>query len=154
MKSTKFPELRVKIKSLAAEARIIRAEEALHPRSSRERQSLSHHRREIVAREQRAALVALAFVRGVPYAAVERKPRCNRCPFDRPGPDWNRVSKLADRYGQTNLAERPLWEAIVVWRSAVACELKEPPAPVVRPTVGAVSRRAVRVVRGVRAAAS
>jgi hypothetical protein len=34
MKSTKFPELRVKIKSLAAEARIIRAEEARHPRSS------------------------------------------------------------------------------------------------------------------------
>jgi hypothetical protein len=153
MKSTKFPELRVKIKSLAAEARIIRAEEALHPRSSREHQSLSHHRREVVSREQRAALVALAFVRGVPYAAVERNPRCNRRPFDRPGPDWSRVAKLASRYGRTNLAEKQVWEAIVAWRSAVACEPKEPPAAAVMPTIGAVLRRAVRLGRCVRVAA-
>jgi N-glycosylase/DNA lyase len=114
--------------------------------------NLQHHRREVVAREQRAALVALAFVRGVPYAAVERNPRCNRRPFDRPGPDWSRVAKLVGRYGRTNIAEKPLWEAIVAWRSGIPCETKEQPAPAEQALagVGAVLRRAVRIVRIVR----
>jgi hypothetical protein len=66
--------LRVKIKSLAEEARIIRHEE--HRASAYHRgllcAKLRDHRVKEVRPEARAALLAYAFLRGRPYTTVER----------------------------------------------------------------------------------
>lgn len=85
--------LRVKVKSLAEEARIIRHEEcraeaAWHPEL---RQSLWRHRTWDVRREQRAALLAYAFIRGRSYAEVERRTRS--------APDLTRLKQLVEKYG-------------------------------------------------------
>jgi hypothetical protein len=83
--------LRVKIKSLAAEAKIIRREED-RAKSWHEWLSLKEHRRTVVRSEARAAQLALAFLRGIPYEKVE--------PFVHPGhePNWSRVAALAVKY--------------------------------------------------------
>lgn len=57
---------RVKIKSLAEEARIIRHEEK-RLLSPQDRGCLHAHRVNIVREEQRATLLAYAYARGVPY---------------------------------------------------------------------------------------
>lgn len=62
--------LKVKIKSLAAEARIIRKEE-LNKRNSHVREHLYLHRIHEVRDEARAAQIAYAFIRGKSYSAVE-----------------------------------------------------------------------------------
>ena len=71
--SAKF---RVKIKSLAAEARIIRQEErrCSHGDYAGESQRgcLRHHRTTVVRLEQRSTLLAYAFLRGRKYRQVER----------------------------------------------------------------------------------
>jgi hypothetical protein len=88
--------LRVKIKSLASEARIIRAEERKslnRARSEESRQKrtgggeaasassrsiyedLHHHRLHIVRVESRSALLARAFLTQRPYRSVESKPK-------------------------------------------------------------------------------
>jgi hypothetical protein len=65
-------KFRVKIKSLAEEARIIRTEEKRFGGQSSERGILRHHRTTVVRNEQRATLLAYAFMKGVPYGVVER----------------------------------------------------------------------------------
>lgn len=110
--------LKVKVKSLAAEAVIIRMEErrSLGRRSERvsvtrksgvyERtrtvagkradeatyRSLRWHRVWDVRREQRSALLAYAFLRGRDYAACERPAEDNR-------PDLDRVMSLVKKFG-------------------------------------------------------
>jgi hypothetical protein len=80
--------LKIKIKSLAAEARIIRREEK---RSSGELQrQLCEHRRRVVRRAARHNLLAYSFLRGRRYEQLERSPF---------GPDWTEVSKLVVRFG-------------------------------------------------------
>lgn len=63
--------LRVNVKSLAAEARLIRDEirRATNPEA---KASLACHRAWRVKPESRLAQLALAFVKGVPYRVVER----------------------------------------------------------------------------------
>ena len=92
----KRAELRVKIKSLATEAHIIRAEErkAVGDR----RQSLHLHRTIDVRREARHALLAYAFLRHMPYRRVEVTTRCDKLPFDRPRPDWGRVATIVSNF--------------------------------------------------------
>jgi hypothetical protein len=68
-------KFRVKIKSLAEEAKIIRAEERRHPGGSWIRGSLRDHRTRVVRNEQRATLIAYAFVRRMPLGEVERHSR-------------------------------------------------------------------------------
>lgn len=75
---TDLTRLRVKIKSLAAEARIIRQEERRALRLSTEDpdrlpryRTLRDHRRQDVRTAARAALLAYAFLRGRAYATVE-----------------------------------------------------------------------------------
>lgn len=63
-------KFRVKIKSLAVEARIIRAEEK-RCKSDSDRGNLRHHRITAVRDEQRWTLLAYAYVRGIPYCSVE-----------------------------------------------------------------------------------
>lgn len=81
--------LRIKAKSLAAEARIIREEERRRPGPARE--GLTNHRRTIVRKEARATLLAYGYVRGRTREQLEVKPRTK--------PDWSNVSRMVKRYG-------------------------------------------------------
>ena len=62
--------LRVNVKSLAAEARFIRAEMS-KTRDPSVRESLSHHRKTRLKDDARLAHLALTFVRGKPYRRAE-----------------------------------------------------------------------------------
>lgn len=83
--------LKIKVKSLAEEAKIIRAEERKWPGESDERVGLHNHRVLDVRRESRAACLAYGFLRGRTYKRMEAK--CYE------QPDWKRVSQLAIKYG-------------------------------------------------------
>lgn len=89
---TKAKMLKVKIKSLAEEARIIRKEEGRCGKDEALRSSLHAHRILDVRGEQRASLLAYAFIRGREYASVE-----GRC---RAQPDWGRVQRLVGKFGR------------------------------------------------------
>ena len=65
-------KLRVNVKSLAAEAKIIR-DEIRRAATTEARQALHDHRMTRVRPEARLAHLALAFTRGVPYKSVEPK---------------------------------------------------------------------------------
>ncbi len=80
--------LKVKVCSLAAEARLIRREER---RSRTHRMGLAEHRRGPVRREARSALLAYGFLRGRQYLQLEAKVHTK--------PDWRRVEELVSRYG-------------------------------------------------------
>jgi len=90
---TMLKMLKVKIKSLAAEARIIRLEERRCGKDDAARCSLHEHRVGIVRSEQRLSLLAYAFLRGRPLSAVE--------PRSSTQPDWSRVGKLIEKFGTT-----------------------------------------------------
>jgi len=66
-------KLKIKAKSLAAEARIIRKEERKLTGSRRD--IIAEHRRTIVRDEARATQLAIACIKGRPYTTVE--PKCN-----------------------------------------------------------------------------
>ena len=86
--------IKVKILSLAAEAKIIRKQEQkarAHGNRSL-RIGLADHRRGIVRHEARHAQLAYGFLRGMPYKKMEAK--CHGgC-----GPDFNKVKSSIDRY--------------------------------------------------------
>lgn len=117
--------LKIKIKSLAAESKIIRREEngkpvrlfADIPRKSllrverkqlrAERQKHRHnewyglHRHRIfdVRQESRVAFIAYGFLRGRAYKEIENNPHWLVEPHDRPKPDFNRVVDLILKFG-------------------------------------------------------
>lgn len=95
--------LRVNVKSLAHESRIIRQEER-RTRDRFARNGLAQHRRLRVRLEARAAQLALAAVRGVPYLRVEPKTRTT--------PDWERVREKALRH---LTRDSDPWRAVVEW---------------------------------------
>lgn len=80
--------LKVKIKSLAEEAKIIRKEES---KNKFFRETLAAHRKGVVRSEARAAQLAYSFLRGRNYSELEAKTHHK--------PDWERVKKLVDKYG-------------------------------------------------------
>lgn len=80
--------LKVKLKSLAAEAKIIRLEEK---RNKHFRNGLWLHRTTVVRSEARHTLLAYGFLKGRTYAQLERK--CEHAP------DWERVKKMIEKYG-------------------------------------------------------
>lgn len=101
---TQVKMLKVKIKSLAEEAQIIRLEErralARTPEGKPSKwtdpdlySGLREHRIGTVRSEQRLSLLAYAFLRGTPYHKVEPKAATK--------PDWERVRKLVDKFGLT-----------------------------------------------------
>jgi hypothetical protein len=71
-KSFAVGKFRVKIKSLAAEARIIKHEEARRHKHGWVPACLRNHRIYDVRNEQRATLLAYALYRGLAYTDVER----------------------------------------------------------------------------------
>lgn len=83
--------LKIKIKSLAVEARIIRFEEKRWPGESPERLGLHEHRTYDVRREARSAQLAYGFLRGRQYKQLENATRKRI--------DFRRVSELAYKYG-------------------------------------------------------
>lgn len=139
---TRIKMLKVKIKSLAAEAGDIRLEEqrakgrrgakarrrnmgrgfvecdpaylVFKGRDDVLRDELYRHRLDVVRPEQRASLLAYAFLRGRPLAAVE--PKCL------PGnePDWKRVGQLVLKFGPvdpTEAEKAAQAAALVGWRN-------------------------------------
>ncbi len=62
-------KLKIKAKSLAEEARIIRREESRF--SGWQRASLNEHRRSVVRDAARATYLAIALIKGVPYRVLE-----------------------------------------------------------------------------------
>lgn len=90
--------LKVKIKSLAAEARIIRHEETRFPRGFRDHptfQGLHSHRTWDVRREARSALLAYAYLRGRLYSTIEGGSNEKRSSQ----PDIVRIMQLIYKYG-------------------------------------------------------
>ena len=98
--------LRVKIKTLAVEATLIRHEEQRYPGASSTRTSLREHRVGIVRREQRASLLAYAFLRGRQYLDVERGAKSP--------PSHARVAKIAKSFGSP-LGFQDTYLAVVAW---------------------------------------
>jgi hypothetical protein len=97
--------LKIKILSLAAEARIIREQEQRLCRIARRlrlkqkpttnielaHDSIRDHRKFDIRNEQRATLIAYGFLRGRDYKAIEIKADTS--------PDWERAKALALKYG-------------------------------------------------------
>lgn len=86
--------LKVKLKSLAAEAKIIRAEEKKAKKYKNQEllSGLEWHRKDVVRSAARHTLLAYAFIRGVPYKKVEAK--CEKAP------DLKRIMSMVQRYGE------------------------------------------------------
>lgn len=87
--------LRIKLKSLMEEARIIRREESKTNGPLRE--ELTIHRREVVRDEARHTHLAYGFIRGLTFDQMERTQRSL--------PDWNRVRAMTKKYGPKNFTE-------------------------------------------------
>lgn len=82
--------LKVKIKSLAAEAKIIRKETKRAKRASI-KDGLALHRKGVVRFEARHTHLAYGFLRGREYRKMENKAHQT--------PDWAKVRRMIDRYG-------------------------------------------------------
>ena len=101
--------LRVKVKSLAAEARIIRTEER-RAKAHKQRdllQGLQHHRRVIVRQAARSSLLAYGFLRGHEYTTMEKSCKTS--------PDWGAIEKMIYRYGVGD--KRDIAQRFSEWKS-------------------------------------
>lgn len=127
--------LKIKIKSLADEARTIRIDERKHLAHGRAQPQRDIHsepyrtffglqtHRLNLRPEIRAALIAYGYLRGRAYRQIEPCTRHDREPYDRPGPNWDRVADLVVKYGPAPEAGGP--PAIVKERKqAIATNLK------------------------------
>ncbi len=89
-------ELKIKLKHLAEESRIIRAEaEKQYAEGNYQKgNDLTNHRKLVVRPEARATLLAYQQLRGIPYEVCEPNPKTE--------PNWKRVEQMVKKYG--NLA--------------------------------------------------
>lgn len=92
--------LRVKAKSLAEEARIIRREEG--KTSGSLQQELRWHRTSDVRYEARATYLAYGIIRGREVGRIER-PRS-----ERPESFWKKVRSMVEKYGPTDREQKDL----------------------------------------------
>jgi hypothetical protein len=107
--------LKIKIVSLAAEARLIRREERRYrgPKwgPSPVRLGLHRHRIHEVRPEARHALLAYGFLRGRSYRQIESRAGCV--------PNWDRVQDLILKYGEVAEADRATTiQRFAEWQSA------------------------------------
>ena len=97
------PFLKMKICTLAAEARIIRHEEQRYggPKwgPSGIRLGLHEHRVIVLRKEQRACLLAYGFLRGRGYDFVEKDSSLR-------SPDWEAVERMVTKFGTDDLRDR------------------------------------------------
>jgi hypothetical protein len=108
MARIKKTELRIKIKTLAAEAKYIKFEQRKFPRGKREHevfQSLHFHRVHLVRPAARSGLLAYGYLRGRSYEQLEQK-----C-YEKP--DWKEVQDLLVRFGRMSRMEAE--SRIVQW---------------------------------------
>lgn len=126
----RLPQLKVKIKSLSAEARIIRHQEYKQRDSARRikftgkkkvdaqreieqaslrrlNEELHLHRVGNVREESRHSQLAYGFLRGKPYKAIEN--------FSYEMPKWAKVEAIAQRFGVMD--ERELQQKFAEWKS-------------------------------------
>ncbi len=82
--------LKVKIKSLGEEARIIR-KETKRTRCISIKEGLYRHRIDTVRPEARHTHLAYGFIRGRTFKQIENKSKV--------APDWKRVRKMVEKYG-------------------------------------------------------
>lgn len=92
--------LRVKAKSLAEEARIIRKEETRAGRSLMLQEELRRHRRQNVRLAARETYVAYGLIKGKALDAIER-PKQPRSPEM-----WKRVKSMVEKYGPIDAGKR------------------------------------------------
>lgn len=99
--------LKVKVKTLAEEARIIRREERIKKAQARYarakgkddagigidmvREQLYMHRKFQVRKEARCTHLAYAYLRGIPYTMLERTMKTQ--------PNWENVARMVKKYG-------------------------------------------------------
>ena len=111
--------LKIKIKSLAAEARIIKAEERKWRYPHPMRESLRRHRRKEVRAEARHSLIAYGFLRGRRYAQVEQPNEAWAGHKRGSGPpNWNRVRDLVAKYG--GMDKRDAAQKLAEWSAVPA----------------------------------
>lgn len=91
--------LRVKIKSLAAEAKIIQKEEAKCKREGRGADSigLTQHRKDVVRRVCRDTNLAYGYLRGKTYREIEKYGFVHTDPNQ--NPRWTAVREMVRKYG-------------------------------------------------------
>jgi len=118
-------ELKIKSKTLAAEARIIRFEKnrqrakaklarALHPDQATihadAASSLQSHGALVVRKAARSTHIAACFLRGTPYKKVEAKLRKGT-----KKPDWEAVERMVKKYGTDD--PRDLMQTFSAWKA-------------------------------------
>jgi len=95
--------LKVKLKSLAEEARIIRKEE-LRTFDNELREKLYLHRTWTVRIEARATLLAYCFLRGKSYLDVEQSSHSI--------PNWDKVEAMIKKYATSELPRLTEWKKV------------------------------------------
>ena len=114
--------LKVKVKTLAAEAKIIRKEElklTYHRRNATEdahreefdmfRNSLVHHRTKTLRTESRSSQVAYGFLNGYSYASIEEKAKSH--------PDWDSVERMVIKFRDPGIDVRDIQQHLAQWVS-------------------------------------
>jgi hypothetical protein len=74
---------------------------------------LRHHETEVVRVEARATHLARNFLMGNPYRTVEKVNHPHR-----KGPDWDRVQRMVEKYGQGDA--RDLRQRLAEWKDEKA----------------------------------
>ena len=105
-------ELKIKLKSLAAEARIIRQEEKKRRGKNwgSTGNTLHEHRIHVVRPEARATHIAYAFLRGGSLESVEGSAKTE--------PEWKRVEAMVRKYSWRKLAELQDWKKGLISKAA------------------------------------
>jgi hypothetical protein len=105
--------LKIKLKSLAAEVRIIKNQERKYKGpnwgSSYQRSLLQRHRLDVVRPEIRHTHLAYGYLRGRSLDQIESCAKTE--------PDWERVYAMVKKYGSFQQRERSTFDA---WRNAFA----------------------------------
>ncbi len=112
--------LKIKIKSLAAEAQIIRQETRKYKGDHPARIGLYHHRVGDVRLESRSACLAYGFLRGRTYQQMEQ--------WCHTGPDFKRIEQLVTKYGEDDPRER--LQRLAEWTETATEYLRTAPKPV------------------------
>jgi hypothetical protein len=95
VKNQKVKFLKVKIKTLGEEARIIRKEE-LRANDNSLREELYLHRIYVVRKEARSTHIAYGLLRGRQYENIERSHD------EHNEPDWYRIGEMIKKYGYSD----------------------------------------------------